>query len=385
LGTLADFAFDPELNVTVQVVEADDSDDSDTSYADGKVTLDTSLASLRDMGIDTITAAEGSGISSLVISQGFGTTELETLAESGFAFDPELDVTVEVLESDGSATSDVDGTVTLNTSLSSLSAMGIDTVTAAQNSGISSLVISQGFGTTELETLAESGFAFDPELDVTVEVLESDGSATSDADGKVTLDTSLASLSDMGIDTVSTAENSGINSLVISQGFGDIDSNGVIDLSALDGDLDGFNFAEELDVTLAMDVDGTVSLDSSLKDISDLGIDLITGEAGQSLSINGLGFTTIDDLQELGDTNGLKFDAGLDVTLEVATDEMDVLLSLIDPELTSDDLTEANDADVLNSTLEQLGLNDLGIDHILIGGKSASYTDSTWDWNKPST
>jgi hypothetical protein len=182
----------------------------------------------------------------------------------------------------------------------------------------------------------------------------------------------------MGIDTVSAAD--GIGSLVISQGFGEIDTNGVIDLSALDGDLDGFNFAEELDVTLAIDADGTVSLSSSLKDISDLGIDLVTGTAGQSLSIDGVGFTSLVDLQSLGDLNGMNFESDLDVTLNVSTHEMDGLLSLVGSDLDSAGLTNA-DGTVLDSALDDLGLSDLGIDHILIGDNSASYTNSIWDWN----
>jgi hypothetical protein len=184
----------------------------------------------------------------------------------------------------------------------------------------------------------------------------------------------------MGIDTVSAAD--GIGSLVISQGFGDIDldSNGIIDLSALDGDLDGFNFAEELDVTLAIDADGTVSLSSSLKDISDLGIDLVTGVEGQALSINGVGFTSLADLQSLGDLNGMNFESDLEVTLNVSDVEMDDLLTMIGSDFDSAGLTNA-EGTALDSALDDLGLSDLGIDHILIGDNSASYTNSIWDWN----
>ncbi len=117
----------------------------------------------------------------------------------------------------------------------------------------------------------------------------------------------------------------------------------------------GLSFGQDLDVTLdllaadattdAID-DGTIQLNTSLAGLAGLGIDHITSDAGQNVTITGgLGAIGSDTLDSLG----LSFGQDLDVTLDL---------------LAADATTDAIDDGTIQLNTSLAGLAGLGIDHI---------------------
>jgi len=293
--------FDEDLDVTLQLT----GDDADLDEeADGTVSLNTSLSALAAMGIDTIEAAEGSGVTSVVVA-GYGTNDEVT----GLVFDDNLDVTLQLTGDDADLDEDADGTVSLNTSLSALAAMGIDTIEAAEGSGVTSVVVA-GYGTNDEVT----GLVFDDNLDVTLQLTGADDELNSggDADGSVSLNTSLSALSAMGIDTIEAAEGSDVTKVVV-EGFG------------FSAGLSGLVFDDNLDVTLQLtaddadldeEADGTVTLNTSLSTLAAMGIDTIEADGGSGVSsVVVAGYGTSEEV------TGLVFDDNLDVTLELTRED----------------------------------------------------------------
>jgi hypothetical protein len=159
--------FDPEASVTLVVNEADDGGVAAPFDADGTVVLNTSLATLQELGIDRLAAAEG--VNDIVVAGGFGTDNIDQLVQSGFGFDQDALVSLlleanadqglqlAAVESDdpdvtSTSVSDADGTVVLQTSLKDLEQLGIDRILAADDSPMS-VVVKQGLGGASLEDL----------------------------------------------------------------------------------------------------------------------------------------------------------------------------------------------------------------------------------------
>jgi len=264
---LSGLVFDDNLDVTLQLT-ADDADLDEE--ADGTVTLNTSLSTLAAMGIDTIEADGGSGVSSVVVA-GYGTSEEVT----GLVFDDNLDVTLELTREDTAMDSDgvVDTTVNLNTSLSALSAMGIDTIGAAYGSLVDDVVVA-GYGSID----EVAGLVFDDNLDVTLELTDTDDELNSggDADGSVSLNTSLSDLAAMGIDVIDTVSGDGIVNVMGGIGGLDLD-----DLNLI--------FQDDLSVTLTLtEADASVMLqaEDAQESLRNMGIDLIVDASGNSHDID---------------------------------------------------------------------------------------------------
>ena len=162
------------------------------------------------------------------------------------------------------------GTVNLNTSLSALAAMGIDTITGDNNTSVVIQGGIDGFDLDATDLRFADGAPGENDLNVMLDV-------TNDiVDGTVNLSTTnLSALSAMGIDTI-TGDN-GIS--VDIQGFANVFT--LSDLEALglnfaDGVDDGSDLFVNLDLT---DAGSSVMLDSGDAVIlRDMGIDFINGD-----------------------------------------------------------------------------------------------------------
>ena len=318
------FHADPDVNLLL--TNADDALDDGDSLTDGTVNLNTSLSALRSMGIDTIEADSGGSVDAVNVL-GYGSKS----EVSGLAFADGLDVTLQLTDADDALTSfsnTYDGTVNLNTSLSALSNMGIDSITG--DSG-TSVVVSGGLGGIDLDT---TNLTFADGLDVTLELSENDLTDV----GTVNLSSSLSALDAMGIDTLNV--NTSLNTLV-ELGFGEITAETTSPSIVVTGGLGGIDldttdltFADGLDVTIDLsnsDI-GSISLNSALSSLTDMGIDTvnlnttlsalddtydtITGASGTSVVVTG-GLGGIDL-----DTTDLMFADGLDVTLQLSADDV---------------------------------------------------------------
>ena len=163
------------------------------------------------------------------------------------------------------------GTVNLNTSLSALSAMGIDSVVAATGSGVNSVNV-MGYGSATEVT----GLLFAEDLDVNLQLTAADDALVStDGVGTVTLNTSLSALSAMGIDTITGFSGT---SVVIQGGIGQMSLSEIMDLGLnfADGGDDGSDLFVNLDMT---DAGSSVLLDTGDAVIlRDMGIDFINGD-----------------------------------------------------------------------------------------------------------
>jgi hypothetical protein len=199
--------FADALDVTLQLTDTDDALDDSDSSTDGTVNLNTSLSALSTMGIDAIEADSGGSVDAVNVL-GYGSdSEI-----SGLEFADALDVTLQLTDADDAlddSDSSTDGTVNLNTSLSALSSMGIDTIEADSDGGVGSVIISGGFGEFTLSQLSSLGLSFADELSVTVD--SSDFSSlglTDEVEASLLLGTGDAAetLRDMGIDIINTGE-----------------------------------------------------------------------------------------------------------------------------------------------------------------------------------
>ncbi len=190
----------------------------------GTVNLNTNLSALAGMGIDTINLNNslsqlaalstdritGEDGTSLVIQGGMDGFDLDatdlSFADGGTN---DLNVTLDV-------TDDIEnGTVNLSTSLSALSAMGIDTITG--EAGTSVLI--QGGSEMTLSDIMGLGMSFDNDLDVTLSIGDADAladfgltDADLQADSSFMLGNSEAAtaLKDMGIDFINGDGVSGV-------------------------------------------------------------------------------------------------------------------------------------------------------------------------------
>jgi hypothetical protein len=284
--------------------------------------------------------------------------------------DPVLSLTLDADKASDFYDLSADGTIVLNGSLASLATLGIDNIVGS--SGQEVVYVVDGFGTDDLSSLPAS--LFDSDLNVTL-VVDAAADAELSAEG-TTLDASLATLNGLGIDQIE-----GTGSVIVGGGFG-ATSLADFDVAFIDGVLlDGA--IENLDVQVDISTeaaDQTIALSSTLKDLADLGIDLVTGSTGQAISVAGLG---TDTLTSLGGEDGFGFSDALDVTLYINSDaELSDLLAVLSME------GEASVADV-DSTGLLSALNDeanngsstfgeLGIDHIVIGGQTFDDEDGEW-------
>ncbi|MCE2783120.1 hypothetical protein [Limnohabitans sp.] len=347
-----------ERNLSVTVDVTDDAEN-------GTVNLNTSLSALDAMGIDTITGNAGT---SVLIQGGIGGLDLGatdlSFTDSG---ENDLDVTLQLTDADQNADT---GTVNLNTSLSALDAMGIDTISGEAGT---SVLIQGGIGELDLAatdmSFADSG---ESDLDVTLQTDLNDL-------GTVNLNTNLSALAGMGIDTInlnnslsqlaalSTDRITGEDgtSLVIQGGMDGFDLDAT-DLSFADGGTNDLNVT--LDVTDDIE-NGTVNLSTSLSALSAMGIDTITGEAGTSVLIQGGSEMTLSDIMGLG----MSFDNDLDVTLSIGDAD-----ALADFGLTDADL-QADSSFMLGNSEAATALKDMGIDFINGDGVSGVWTEQDDD------
>jgi hypothetical protein len=162
--------------------------------------------------------------------------------------------------------------------------------------------------------------------------------------GPIVVPASLVDLAKPGANTVVGAAG---DSFLIQGGVGDIGDDTLDSL--------GLDFGQDLNVTLDLQpgdaatdatADGTIQLNTSLSGLAGLGIDHITGDANQNVSITGglgaVGAASLDSL-------GLDFGQDLNVTLD------------LQPGDAATDAT-ADGTIQLNTSLS--GLAGLGIDHI---------------------
>ena len=334
------------------IANSEDPDEPDIDLSespDGTVNIDTSLSALAAMGIDTITGDEDTVVT---ITGGVG-ADLDDFNASDLRFvdgatgENDLNVTLQLTVADDA----MDGTVTLNTSLSALAAMGIDSIEAGSESGVGSVVISGGYGSeTEVTGLSFADQAGVNDLNVTLQLtaadaLDSDGSTG--GDGSVYLNTSFTALDAMGIDTITGDDGTVV---IITGGYG-IDS--YTDLRFANGSESGEN---DLNVTLQLSNTelseiGTIHLDTVLSTLAYMGIDTIDGEAGTVVNFsNGFGDLTLSYLASLGVT----FDQDLDVNVDVTSDDLsDLGLN-----------AEAQASLLLGQGEEAQALRDMGIDFI---------------------
>jgi hypothetical protein len=197
-----------DLTVNLQLTDADDAldaADDATDTTDGTVNLNTSLSALADMGIDSI-QADADGTVGTVNIQGYGSDEEVTgLVFNDLTVNLQLTDADDALDAADDATDTTDGTVNLNTSLSALADMGIDSIQADADGGVGTLVITDGFGEFTLDELSSLGLTFDDDLSVTVntnDLISLD--LSDDVEGSLMLGTGEAAetLKDMGIDFI---------------------------------------------------------------------------------------------------------------------------------------------------------------------------------------
>jgi hypothetical protein len=199
----------------LQLTDADDAfddingSDGVVDGTDGTVNLNTSLSALAAMGIDSI-EADADGTVGTVNIQGYGSDEEVT----GLVFADDLTVNLQLTDADDAfddingsdgVVDGTDGTVNLNTSLSALADMGIDSIEADADGGVGTLVITDGFGEFTLDELSSLGLTFDDDLSVTVNTNDLTSLGLSDAvEASLMLGTGEAAetLKDMGIDFI---------------------------------------------------------------------------------------------------------------------------------------------------------------------------------------
>jgi hypothetical protein len=256
-----------DLNVNLQLTTTDASFDG----VDGTVTLNTSLAALAGMGIDTVQAEAESGVGTVNLV-GYGQDNGSAITGLSFADVEGNDLNVNLqLTTTDDGFDGVDGTVTLNTSLAALAGMGIDTVEAAAESGVGTVNL-VGYGQDNDSAITGLSFAdsVGNDLNVNLQLTTTDASFDGGADGTVTLNTSLAELENMGIDFIEGL--SGVNSVILAGGIGDIelDDIEVEDIEKI--------FHDDLIVKLDMDDDAVNNLignDEGLTKLQNMGIDFI--------------------------------------------------------------------------------------------------------------
>lgn len=141
--------FDPSVTVNLGLTSVDDGLDGDV---DGTVNLNTSLAGLAGLGIDSIYAASGSTVTEVNVA-GFGTTSFASIA--GLTFADSLVANLDLTDADFALDGHVGdaGGVNLHTSLADLSGLGIDSVSDA-SSNFDSVVLSGGLGVGGLGAIA---------------------------------------------------------------------------------------------------------------------------------------------------------------------------------------------------------------------------------------
>jgi hypothetical protein len=364
---ITDLVFDENsLLVTVNLTTSDD--DLDGS-SDGTVNLNTSLSALSAMGIDTIAIASNSGVDSLNVL-GYGSAG----AISGIVFAPAPDVNLQLTDADDAldnGESLTDGTVNLNTSLSALSNMGIDSIEADSGSSVNSVNV-LGYGVNHNIT----GLEFADALDVTLQLTAFDDAMAVDSvttDGTVNLNISLSALSTMGIDSVEADSGGGVDAVNV-MGYGS------------DTEISGMEFADALNVSLqltdaddALDAganatdttDGTVNLNTSLSALSAMGIDSIEADSGGGVdAVNVMGYGSDTEI------SGLEFAGALDVNLQL-TDADDALDAGANATDTTDGTVNLNTS---LSALSAMGIDSIdadsdgGVGSVIISGGFGDFT-----------
>jgi hypothetical protein len=273
------------------------------------------LSDLADMGIDIIT---GDNLTSVVVQGGIGDIDLNDPGlrfADGKNYERNLSVTLQLTDADQNVDT---GTVNLNTSLSALAAMGIDTITGDTDTSVVIQGGIDGFDLDATDLRFADGAPGENDLDVTLQLTDADQNADT---GTVNLNTSLNALDAMGIDTITGEAGT---SVLIQGGLGGLDL-AATDLRFTDSgandlyvtlqtdlaDLATTNLSTSLSALADMGID-TVNLNNSLNDLSRFGT--ITGDSGNSLVIQG-GIGGFDlDATDLRFTDSGTSD--LDVTLE---------------------------------------------------------------------
>lgn len=126
---------------------------------------------------------------------------------------------------------------------------------------------------------------FADELAVALQLTAADDGLDTVSDGVVSLETSLQKLAELGIDRIEAGNTSAVDTVLLTGGMGNLP-----DLSSLLADSVAAGvtyFDEPLDVTLQLTAaddavdgaaDGTVTLQASLQQLADLGIDQIVSQ-----------------------------------------------------------------------------------------------------------
>lgn len=329
--------FDSALNVNLELTAADDALDA----VDGTVNLNTSLAGLAGLGIDSVSAADdlhspvnGSGHGTVNLA-GFGTTSFASIA--GLTFDDSLTVNLDLTDADFALDGfdgDAGGTVNLHTSLAGLSGLGIDHV-VDDSSDFDSVVLMGGLGVggvgvASLGAIANlaattghlpdfSSFDGQAYLDVaggSVDINLADAIALIDAglsfavsvdDATMMIDSTmivgtelghtatLDHLGDLGIDTVDIADAFG--HLHVEAG-GDV----VDDLDTGDLDVALADILAKFEDQVVFEDQVCVSLDIGQNDVSAVGA--IDADILQGIKL--LGFDEIDYIDVNGDHQSLQ-------------------------------------------------------------------------------
>ena len=280
---------------------------------------------------------------SFLIQGGIGAIGTDTLESLDLDFEQGLDVTLNLVEAD---VNDTDGTIHLNTSLAGLAGLGIDHITGDAYQGVE---ITNGLGDIGTETLESLDLDFAQGLDVTLNLVEAD---VNDTDGTIHLNTSLAGLAGLGIDHITGDAYQGV---FIAGGIGNFDNQSV-NLATLAGA--GFDFASNLDTTIALNVadlagysGGLTGWSAATADLANVGIDTISvGTADVSL----------DDISALI-SSGLDFAANDNISFIDA--------SVVDGTLmASHDITLDELANLGIDTVDANNLDTTNEIHIVAGG-----------------
>ncbi len=271
----------------------------------GLTKIGASLVGLAGMGLNHGVA--GAAGDSFLIQGGIGGIGAATLDSLGLSFAQNLDVMLDLQAGDAATDGVVDSTIQLNSSLAGLAGLGIDHITGDAGQDVT---ITGGLGNIGLNTVESLGLSFAQNLDVTLDLQAADANMDAIADGTIQLNSSLAGLAGLGIDHITGDAGQHVTVM------GGVGGNG-FDLDALAAG--GFGFADNLNVALQVGdgdmatADGTIQLNSSLTGLAGLGIDHITGDAGQDVFING-GLGNNAALTALA-AGGFGFGNNLDVTL----------------------------------------------------------------------
>lgn len=165
-------------------------------------------------------------------------------------------------------------------------------------------VIQGGVGNIGSATLNSLGLDFNDALDVTLQLTQADAGLDGDVDGTVQLNSSLSGLAGMGIDHVTGGIGQDV---VVDGGFG-----------AVAGNFDSPSFASALDVTVDMsDADGTIALNTSLSNLSGLGIDHVVSTDNPAMQVDIAGGLGVSIAQFAASTTLVTFADSLDVTLHL--------------------------------------------------------------------